>query len=74
MYGAANTLLKMKPTLMVEIDNRYLISKNTSEKMLLSLLQNTYGYTLYRINGLEKIKINLIEDTNMHYDILCVAE
>ena len=74
LNGAANTLLKMKPTLMVEIDNRYLISKNTSEKMLLSLLQNTYGYTLYRINGLEKIKINLIEDTNMHYDILCVAE
>jgi FkbM family methyltransferase len=74
LNGAKNTLQNMKPTLMVEIDNRYLISKNTSEKMLLSLLQNTFGYTLYRINGLEKIKINVIEETDMHYDVLCVAE
>lgn len=72
--GAKQTLKKFKPMLFVEIDNRYLIPKNTSEKKLLTQLQQEFSYTLYRIHGLEKIKINTIEDSGQHYDVLCVPE
>lgn len=72
--GAKQTLKKFKPMLFVEIDNRYLIPKNTSEKKLLTQLQQEFYYTLYRIHGLEKIKINTIEDSGQHYDVLCVPE
>ena len=72
--GAKQTLKKFKPMLFVEIDNRYLIPKNTSEKKLLTQLQQEFSYTLYRIHGLEKIKINTIEDSGQHYDVLCAPE
>lgn len=72
--GAENTLLKHTPLLMIEIDNRYLKPKNTSEKILLTELSMKFGYSLYRIDGINKIKITAIEDTDKHYDVLCVKE
>lgn len=72
--GGINTLKKMKPVLFIEIDNKNLLKNNSSEKILLTQLQNDFGYTLYRIDGIEKIKITSIENTNEHYDVLCVAE
>lgn len=72
--GAKNTLLQHKPLLMIEIDNRYLKTKNTSEKIILTLLSSEFGYTLYRIDGINKIKISDIGDTDMHYDVFCVYE
>ncbi|HNE50584.1 MAG TPA: FkbM family methyltransferase [Chitinophagales bacterium] len=72
--GARNTLLQHKPLLFIEIDNRYLKTKNTSEKIILTLLASEFGYTLYRIDGMNKIKITTIEDTDTHYDVFCVWE
>ncbi len=72
--GGSNTFKNMKPVLFIEIDNRYLKPKNTSEKIILTQLRNEFNYTLYRINGMEKIKIDAIEDTNEHYDVLCIME
>lgn len=72
--GAINTIKRFKPVLFIEIDNRYLIPKHTSEKKLLMQLKNDFAYTLYHIDGLQKIKIETIEDTGMHYDVLCIIE
>lgn len=72
--GAYKTIQKYRPLLFIEIDNRYLIPKNTSEKKLLTQIQRDFGYTVYRIHGMEKIRLNTIEDTGEHYDVLCVME
>ncbi len=72
--GARHTLQQLQPIMVIEIDNRYLKGKNTSEKILLTQLSMEFGYTLYRIDGINKIKITAIEDTDTHYDVLCVKE
>ena len=64
----------MKPILFIEIDNKNLKKNNSSEQKLLSQLQNELGYTLYRIDGIKKTKLTALENTNEHYDVLCVAE
>lgn len=74
LKGATQTILQHRPILFIEIDNSYLSAKNTSEKEVLSYLQNKLGYTLYRINGIAQEKINNLENTNLHYDVLCVFE
>jgi FkbM family methyltransferase len=72
--GGTETLKKMKPVLFIEIDNKNLYKNNSSEKILLTQLQNEFGYTLYRIDGIEKTKLTVLENTNEHYDVLCIAE
>ena len=72
--GGLNTLKKFKPVLFIEIDNKNLSKNNSSEKELLSQLKNDLGYSLYRIEGMQKIKIDSIENTNKHYDVLCIIE
>ena len=72
--GGTETLKKMKPILFIEIDNKNLQKNNSSEQKILTLLQNQLGYTLYRIDGIEKTKLTVLENTNEHYDVLCVAE
>lgn len=72
--GGGNTLRKFEPILFIEIDNLHLKQQDASEKILLTQLQTKFGYTLYRIDGIRKIKITAIEDNDEHYDVLCVKE
>ncbi|MEN9448048.1 MAG: hypothetical protein RJA25_1338 [Bacteroidota bacterium] len=72
--GAYKTIQRLKPIIFIEIDNRYLQPKGTSEKKLLTQIRNDFAYSLYRINGTEKIRMEAIEDTGMHYDVLCVVD
>lgn len=72
--GGVNTLLKFHPILFIEIDNKNLNKNNTSERQLLAQLQNELGYTLYKIDGNQKIKITTPQNTDEHYDVLCVFE
>ncbi len=72
--GSVQTLQKFHPILFIEIDNKNLNKNNTSEKLLLSQLQNDLGYALYKVDGNQKIKISTPQNTNEHYDVLCVYE
>lgn len=69
--GAINTLKKFKPVLFIEVDHKNLQKNNSSEKELLLKLQEL-GYSLYRIDGEEKISIITPENTNLHYDVLAL--
>ena len=74
LNGGHHTIQKMKPIIVIEIDNQNLLQHQSSEKKIISKLQNEFGYTLYRINGIEKIKITELEQTDSHYDALCIYE
>jgi FkbM family methyltransferase len=69
--GAFRMLQKFKPLLYIEVNQYNLNKAGSSEMQLLSILQNDLNYTLYKIDGIQKIKITDIKNTGMHYDILC---
>ena len=71
--GAISTLQKFKPVLFIEVDHKNLQKNNSSEKELLSKLKD-FGYSLYKVDGIQKIRLNMIENTNEHYDVLCIKE
>lgn len=72
--GGVSTLIKFHPILFIEIDNKNLNKNETSEKQLLTQLQDKLGYVLYKVDGNRTIKITSIQDTNEHYDVLCIFE
>lgn len=69
--GAINTLKSLKPILFIEIDNHHLLKNNTSEAEILTKL-SSLGYTLFAIEEKSKIEITSFENTNKHYDVLCI--
>lgn len=72
LNGASNTLQTMHPILFIEIDNKNLTKNGSSEKKLLDQLRNEFNYTLFKVDGNNKIKIEEINNTIEHYDVLCV--
>jgi FkbM family methyltransferase len=71
--GGMRTLKKFMPVIFMEVDHHNLSKNNSSEKELL-MQMHSLGYSLFRIEGIQKIKIHQSEYTGLHYDVLCIME